>query len=664
MSTALPDADFVAFQTAVAGQYSLERELGRGGMGIVYLAREVRLDRSVAIKVLPPTLAGRGDVRDRFLREARMAAQLSHPHIVPIFHVDEAGRYVFFVMAYIEGETLGARLRSRGPMPPHAAARVLREVAWALAYAHLRGIVHSDVKPDNILLERGSGRALVMDFGIARLSQESARDARGEVMGSAHFVSPEQVAGSALDGRSDLYSLGVVGYYALTGRLPFEAADARSLVVMHLNQPAPPVAAWAPTVPRKLAQAVDRCLAKRPEQRFATGEALAEAIDISADQPKEIPAPLRVWLAKTERISLVTALGSIWATGATIGLMVSRASLSPYPVLVIAGLIAAGRLWQTRRALKAGYEIEDLRVALRQHVIQRREDLAFELGSAGPLDRILGGTALGFGGLAVVMALVRRAVPLIFAGTGSVAASFFTGAAVISGSFWFLRWLRRYMRQHYGKLRLKFWESNMGADFAKVAGYFLGERATPEHVVRQSTELALGRATDNLFKALPRTIRVQLGNLPATVKRLENEAQQMRQAVASLDKGLAALGDDDPGRRAASPGELTEATAARPRDVARAAHLERQRTRLATDLRARRERASSRLGLAVSALESIRLDLLRLTLGSAAGDQASVTASLTAAIESARVISEEVDLASQAEREVEEVLRSGRVAPL
>src|SRR5437899_9796505 len=147
------DSEFLELQQALAGEYSLERELGRGGMGIVYLAREVLLDRLVAIKVLPSELAAQPEVRERFLREARMAASLSHPNIVPIHRVGESKGFVFFVMSYVNGETLGERLRSRGPLAPAAATRLLREVAWALSYAHGRGIVHRDVKPDNILVE-------------------------------------------------------------------------------------------------------------------------------------------------------------------------------------------------------------------------------------------------------------------------------------------------------------------------------------------------------------------------------------------------------------------------------------------------------------------------------------------------------------------------------
>src|SRR6187397_943827 len=188
-----PSEDFLQLQAALAGEYSLQRELGRGGMGIVYLARDVHLDRDVAIKVLPPEL-GTAESRERFVREARTAAGLSHPHIVPIHRVGEASppgaagaatgtRFVFFVMSYVEGETLGERLRRDGPLPPAEAARVLREVAWALAYAHGRGIVHRDVKPDNILLEAGTGRALVTDFGIAQGADAVPATDLGKVLG-------------------------------------------------------------------------------------------------------------------------------------------------------------------------------------------------------------------------------------------------------------------------------------------------------------------------------------------------------------------------------------------------------------------------------------------------------------------------------------------------
>src|SRR3954470_16951945 len=164
-SSTVVDPLFLSLQEALAGHYALERELGRGGMGVVYLARDVRLDRPVAIKLLPPSLAARPELRDRFLREARTAARLSHPYIVPIHSVDEAGDFVFYVMAYVDGETLAQRIGGRGRVTPADVTRILREVAWALAYAHAQGVIHRDVKPGNILLERGTERALVTDFG-------------------------------------------------------------------------------------------------------------------------------------------------------------------------------------------------------------------------------------------------------------------------------------------------------------------------------------------------------------------------------------------------------------------------------------------------------------------------------------------------------------------
>src|SRR5688500_17560548 len=219
-----PSSEFLDLQAALAGEYSLERELGRGGMGVVYLARDVQLDRDVAIKVLPPDLATTLAMRHAFLRAARTAAGLSHPHLVPIHRVGEAGGFVFFVMCYVAGETLGERLRTSGPLPPAEATRVLREVAWALAYAHRHGIVHRDVKPDNILLEEGTGRALVTDFGIAHGGAHGGTETDpSRLIGTAHFMSPEQAANERLDGRSDLYALGVVGYLAVSGRLPFDS---------------------------------------------------------------------------------------------------------------------------------------------------------------------------------------------------------------------------------------------------------------------------------------------------------------------------------------------------------------------------------------------------------------------------------------------------------
>lgn len=271
------DPALAALPAALKGEFELERELGRGGMGVVYLARDLVLDRHVALKVLPPDSAT-SEVRARFLREARTAAQLSHPHIVHIHRADERGEFAFFVMGLVDGENLGQRVRDRGPLPPVDAVRHLREVAWALAYAHARGVIHRDVKPENIMIERGTNRALVTDFGIAQSERSPSITGEGHVVGTAHYMSPEQVQGTALDGRSDLYALGVVGYFLLSGRLPYEGESATAVLVAHVTRPAPPLRTIAPDVPHALAEVIDRCLSKDPAGRFATGEDLSEAL--------------------------------------------------------------------------------------------------------------------------------------------------------------------------------------------------------------------------------------------------------------------------------------------------------------------------------------------------------------------------------------------------
>lgn len=274
----MPD-ELSAFRGALRGQYAIQRELGRGGMGIVLLARDEKLDRSVALKVLPPHLADDPDTRERFLREARMAAQLSHPNIVPVYRADELGGYAFFAMGFVDGETLGERIRDRGTLPAVEVVRVLREVAWALAYAHARSIVHRDIKPDNILLERATGRSIVSDFGIARADFNPALTQDGLVLGTVHFMSPEQATGDPLDGRSDLYALGCIGFLALTGRLPFEGTSPQAILVAHATKEPPQLRTIAPEVDPHIASVIDRLLHKNRQDRFATGEELADALD-------------------------------------------------------------------------------------------------------------------------------------------------------------------------------------------------------------------------------------------------------------------------------------------------------------------------------------------------------------------------------------------------
>src|SRR5688500_14718500 len=272
-------SELSALANALAGQYEIEREIGRGGMGIVYLARDLNLDRPVAIKTLPVHLAGSGDVRERFLREARTAAHLSHPSIVPIHRADEIDGQVFFVMGYVDGDSIAQHIQARGRPPFAETVAQLRDVALALGYAHARGVIHRDVKAENILIERATGRAVVTDFGIARLAESKQLTATGQVLGTVHYMSPEQVTGEAVDGRTDVYALGVVAFLALSGRFPFDSDTPSAILVSHVTRPAPRLAEVATDVPVAIAAIVDRCLAKTAADRFDTCGALAEALE-------------------------------------------------------------------------------------------------------------------------------------------------------------------------------------------------------------------------------------------------------------------------------------------------------------------------------------------------------------------------------------------------
>jgi serine/threonine protein kinase len=227
----------------------------------------------VALKVLPAEFAAVPELRDRFLRETRLAAGFSHPDIVPVFAVEEHADVLAFAMGFEEGESLTARVTREGPLAPREAVRLLQDVAYALAYAHGRGVVHRDIKPDNIMIERATGRALVMDFGIARtitaVPEQAGLTRVGEILGTPEFMSPEQATGDVVDGRSDLYALGLVAWFALTGRTVFTGESTQRILVRQLTEAVPPLDTVRPDLPGALAAVVDQCCAKEPADRFA-----------------------------------------------------------------------------------------------------------------------------------------------------------------------------------------------------------------------------------------------------------------------------------------------------------------------------------------------------------------------------------------------------------
>jgi len=312
------------------GRYTLERELGRGGMATVYLARDLRHDRLVALKVLRPDLAVTLGP-ERFQREIRFAARLQHPHILSVYDSGESAGQLWFTMPFVEGESLRDRLQRQRRLPLEDALRVAREAAEALAYAHEHGVIHRDVKPENIMLTR-DGNTLVADFGIARAVEAQGGEqltATGMSVGTPAYMSPEQAAGaSQLDGRSDIYSLGCVLYEMLAGEPPFTGTTPQSVIAKRFTTPAPSVAARNQATTASVEAAVARALAREPSDRFATAGELAAALgypsgEVPAVSARRARSRLRAAAAVAALIATL-ALGAAWYRGHSRGAAETR----------------------------------------------------------------------------------------------------------------------------------------------------------------------------------------------------------------------------------------------------------------------------------------------------------------------------------------------------
>jgi eukaryotic-like serine/threonine-protein kinase len=272
--------------THLGAHFQIVREIGRGGMGVVFLARDIALHRLVAIKVLRHEFTSSEEHRERFRREARMTARLSHPNIVPVHTFGEIANdassdsLVYIVMKYVHGESLAERMRREHTIPAAEVQRILRDLSLALESAHRDGVVHRDLKAENILLERGTGRAMLTDFGVALLrSLDPVRADASRAFGTPHYMSPEQAASELdIDGRSDLYSLGVLGCYMLSGELPFDGHTFESLAAKHIGETHVPLALTVPDAPEALRAAIERCLQKDRDLRWRTGRELADSL--------------------------------------------------------------------------------------------------------------------------------------------------------------------------------------------------------------------------------------------------------------------------------------------------------------------------------------------------------------------------------------------------
>jgi serine/threonine-protein kinase len=584
---------FFQLQAAVAGRYSLVRELGRGGMAIVFLARDVALDRLVAIKLLPPALATRADLRERFLREARTVAQLSHPNIVPIHAVEERDGLVFFVMSFVDGETLGQRVRRTGPLKSGDGVRILQEMAWSLAHAHARGVVHRDVKPDNVLLDGETGRAVVTDFGIAAAMGGSA-SGPGAALGTPQYLSPEQARGEEAGPRSDLYSLGVTAWLALAGRLPFESSSVPDLLRRHATEVPPPIMTVRPDLPPSLARAVDRCLAKRPEDRPASAEALAAELGASQALAPSIPGPVRHYLRKTQgsemevyaAVSAIAYLQAIVArtqtlfTGFDAEFLAIMSSIVGTAAAVVCGGLLVLRGRDIRALTRAGF---DYAVVRRANAQQRAVAAADADTTRHPMR-------------ALALGLVGGAASLALGFWGIGADSFRPGFAGIVASTATFALTARAVRNAL-RPRIPGAEGRIMSWIERWLFRVAGVKNVPRAVVQgEPTILAIGGAIHDVWSALPAADREQLADLPRLAERLEAEAMRLRE---------------------------------RPPDPA----------------------SSERLRTVVAAMESLRLDLLRVASGAAE------PGAVTAQLEAARRIGEDVDAMLAARDDAAALLR-------
>lgn len=545
--------EFIALQESLLGRYSLERELGRGGMGTVYLARDVKLDRPVAIKFLHAELAAEPAARSRFLHEARTAARLAHPHIVPIYAVEAEGSRPFLVMALIDGETLGARLRRRGALPPDEGERLLREMAWALGYAHAQGVVHRDLTLENVMIERDSGRVLLADFGLATARETVEAQPR---FGTPGYLAPEVIRGEAASTASDLYALGVVTWHALAGRAPFEAETAAAVLAKHLVQPAPPLAPLARGASRRLVAAVEHCLAKDADARPADAAALLTLLE-RAPEPVAIAPALRHWFTRWERFRPIYSLATpilalqtwllFWGSqqfesrALLIAAGVSSVlSITAIPLLAHLGFEA----WALRALHRVGFGIADIRAAYPHW----RDTLERERRKEGipplPGRVVFDLTVVGAVVLAVVFGFIYPNVEswyswgpealyvktTILSMSSTLYLATLTGIGIGFASPGF----RIAPNGRFRRLVERFWQSRFAAAITTLASLGQPQRLAAASTLHRNTELVLGLAVDDLWHAIPSPLREGLGDVPALAHTLQASAGELRDIADRL----------------------------------------------------------------------------------------------------------------------------------
>ncbi|HVE78172.1 MAG TPA: protein kinase [Gemmatimonadaceae bacterium] len=613
---------------ALSGSYELDREIGRGGMGIVYRARDRRLKRPVAVKILPPELSYRSEIRSRFLREAETAAQLSHPNIVPIYSVDEVDGLVYFVMACIEGENLGTRLHSVGRLGVEESRRILRDVSDALAYAHARRVIHRDIKPDNILLDRDSGRPMVTDFGIARAISEGADSrltATGMAVGTPAYMSPEQAAGDRdIDGRSDLYSLGIVAYQMLTGQPPFMATSTPALLVKHLTERPVPVQERRADVPTDLARAVMMLLEKDPANRLPSASALVAALEGGALPMSQAEA------------------GASRGSGAALPVPASSPQLpvpaSPTPVPAHPEVTAEEvRRWNARP------------------VVEFRRKLMPYLAVNAVIIVASIITSKDFFTISVIwtMVLAYQYGKLwsdgfdwrdVFRQSRDRQLVDVAGEAIDSAQGLVNKEKRREVRERARQRRIAERSSAPPGDVSGVA-----DEAVLAHAGAHANKLRqAARDRDEILRiidSMPKGERELVAEVPTSAVALYDRIRALSLSLAELERGAPDGGEEIEReiRRLEAEANPFDRVASEER-VRRLAHLQRQRRSVA-DVVQRRRRTAERLESCLIALQSMRYDLVRLRTG--AGTPGQVTSLAIEAMKLAR----DVDIAVAAAEE-------------
>jgi formylglycine-generating enzyme required for sulfatase activity/tRNA A-37 threonylcarbamoyl transferase component Bud32 len=337
-------------QTALGDAYAVEGRLGAGGFAVVFLVRDVHLKRKLAVKVLSPDVIASHSVLERFRREAETVAQLSHPNIVPLHFIGQKDDLVYLVMEAIGGGSLADRLQRDKQLPIDEAARIFSEVASALAHAHKRGVVHRDIKPQNVLLDAESGRALVTDFGIARTAEGGSLTATGMVVGTPAYLSPEQVTGEPSDHRADIYALGVMMYEMLAGQPPFTGATPTAVLMKRLGGPPPPLKGIRADVPVALEELVDACLATDPADRLQNAGDITRALTghspVSGGHTTSTHLRVRKKQPERSRATMITiAVVAVVVLGAALGAVWRVTRKAEAPVVAAVAPVDSAMVW-------------------------------------------------------------------------------------------------------------------------------------------------------------------------------------------------------------------------------------------------------------------------------------------------------------------------------